>query len=62
MINRNINQCGTETAGSDVMIGWYSLHSRQRGHNRHPEYVGGSFRYTSDELINHSNQRLQRRK
>ena len=63
MTNRNIFQHGTQTTGFGVMIGWCPFVSQHGGPLRHPANVGCSFfRYTNDELRNHSNQRHQHRK
>ena len=71
MTNGNLNQYGDQTTGLGVMIGRYSLDSQHGGPDGHPVNVGcsfswytnnSSFLYINNEQIDHSHQRLLRRK
>ena len=63
MSNRNITQRGTQTTGVGIMIGRCSPDSQHEGNACRPANVGSSsFRYTNDDLTNHTNQRHQHRK
>ena len=54
-----MTQRGTQVTGSGVMIGRCSPDS-QHGRSNHPANVGLSFfRYTNDDLRNHTNQSLK---
>ena len=58
MLKQNMTQPGTQVTGLCVMIGWYSPDSQHGRSNCHPTKVSCSFfRYTNDELRNHTNQR-----
>ena len=51
-------QRGTQVTGLDVMIDRCSPDSQHSRSDGHPANVGGSFfRYTNDDLRNHTNQR-----
>ena len=58
MSHLNITQRGTQNMGLGVMIGRCSPDSQHERLNDHPAHVGCSFfRYTNDDLRNHTNQR-----
>ena len=53
-----MTQCGTQAIGLGVMISRCSPNSQHGRPDHHPANVGGSFfRYTNDDLKNHTNQR-----
>ena len=58
MSKQNITQRGSQATGLGAIFGRCSPHSQHRRPERHPENVGCSFfRYTNDDLRNHTNQR-----
>ena len=59
MLKQNMIQRGTQAADLGVMIGRCSPNSQRERPDRHPTNVGCSFffRYTNDELKDHTNQR-----
>ena len=60
MKNQNITQRGTKTTGLNFMISRCPLDSQHAGPDQNPGNVGCFFKYTNEELSNHSNQRHQR--
>ena len=62
MSNLNITQRGIQATGLSVMIGRCSPNSQLERPRRHPANAGCSFfRYTNDNLRNHTNQRPKRK-
>ena len=58
MLNQNMTQRGTQATGLGVMIGRCSPDCQHGRPDSHPANVGYSFfRYTNDNLRNHTNQR-----
>ena len=62
MSNLNITQRGTQATGLGVMFGRCSPDSQHGRDYRHPTNIGCSFfRFTNDDLRNHTNQRPKRK-
>ena len=62
MLNQNMTQRGTQATGLGIMIGRCSPDSQHGRPDRHSANVGCSFfRYTNDDLRNHTNQRRKQK-